>query len=292
MPQLEPAADKPQRILINYTPIRAAELKALYTGIARRHQVERTTVLERYVRREKTEDDPEAHVENCLKFLRTIDMISTNGETIRVINEDVFNGFSFELKLLAHIRQQPYPQDHLWNIYGVALSEGARTLSLDELETLVKRELDDYDFAWNTTKLRMWQALMEQLGVISVTKEEGIILSPCRALLYELLAIHEHRKSDDVTETFEWINEEFLQVFERGVGTRELHPAISDVLQNIEADGYVSLRSMTDAQEELKLPKSTHSIDTRRVKSYSIDDVPEGKAAYRYPLDQELEVQE
>ena len=291
MTEINTAAEKPESILINYSTTRATELKVVYGMIEQHGECPRSKLVEKFGRRRQNGGYETDQLEDTIRFLHAVDMIDRPEDgVVRPINRDIHPNLSFESKLLTHLRHQSFPQDHLWKIYGVALDKGGRTITLDQLLPEVERQLDDYDFSWNKEKLRMWRELMRQTGVITETDEEGIILSPCRALLHELLATYREEHSDDLYEVLRWIEENFLQLFKTRVGAPEVHPAISDVLQNMEDDDVLSFRAMTDAQHEVKLPASNFHPNSRRVKLFDVEPQKD-RIAYRYPLDQEqLEV--
>jgi hypothetical protein len=202
------------------------------------------------------------------------------------LNRDIFPNLAFEARLLYHLRQQRYPEDHLTRIQNIALETDDRSVTLDVLLPQVKGELDQYDFAWNETKLRMWRALSTQLGLVSETETRDVILSPCRRLLYDLFELYEQQEeTTDLYSALSWIEENFFNVFETTTGSPRVHPAISDVLQNMESEDVLELRGMSDAKSEVTLPESVHKQRSRSVSVYELEPMPESPA-YHYPLTQ------
>jgi hypothetical protein len=130
----------------------------------------------------------------------------------------------------------------------------------------------------------MWRALSTQLGLISETETRGVIPSPCRRLLYDLLDLHEQQEeTTDLYSALSWIEENFFDVFETTTGTPRMHPAVSDVLQNMEFEGVFEIRALSDAKNEVILPESVHTQTSRLVSVYDLEAMPDSPA-YQYPL--------
>ncbi|MEA5409626.1 hypothetical protein VB773_19955 [Haloarculaceae archaeon H-GB2-1] len=231
------AVDKPDRLLINHNTVRAAELKAVYESLVSDRKVQ--NIVSDFAH------EKEDNVRDCIDFLHAVDLLK-RGHDDRVVsplNRDIFPNLPFEARLLYHFRQQRYPKNHLSRIQNVALETDDRSVTLDVLLPQVKGELDQYDFSWNTTKLRMWRSLSTQLGLVSETDSRGVILSPCRRLLYDILELYEQQEdSTDLYSALTWIEENFFNVFETTTGSPRVHPAISDVLQNMESEDVLELR--------------------------------------------------
>lgn len=274
------AVDKPDRVLINHNTVRSAELKAIYESL----------VSERTVKNIVSDfaHEKEDNVRDCINFLHAIDLLE-RGHDDRVVsplNRELYPNLAFEARLLYHLRQQRYPKDHLTRIQNVALQIDDRSVTLDVLLPQVKGELDQYDFAWNETKLRMWRALSTQLGLVSETKTRGVILSPCRRLLYDLLELYEQQEdTTDLYSALTWIEENFFNVFETTTGSPRVHPAISDVLQNMESEEVLELRGMSDAKDVVTLPESVHTQRSRSVNVYDLAALPDSPT-YQYPISQ------
>mgnify|MGYP000173218051 CR=1 FL=1 len=274
------AVDKPDRVLINYNTVRAAELKAVYESLGGDRTVQDIVSDFAY--------EKEDNIEECINFLHAVDLLELgrDNRTVSRLNRDIFPDLAFEPRLLYHLRQQRYPRDHLTRIQNVALETGDRSVTLEVLLPRVKGELDQYEFKWNETKLRMWRALSTQLGLVSETETRGVILSPCRRILYDLLELHQQQEDTaDLYDALTWVEENFFNVFETTTGSPRVHPAISDVVQNMESDDVLELRGMSDAKNEVTLPESVHTQRSRSVSVYELEPMPESPA-YQYPLAQ------
>lgn len=273
------AVNKPDRTLINYNAVRAAELKAVYESLVSDRTVQ--NIISDFVR------EKENNVRNCIDFLHAVDLVERAGDdrVVSPLNRDIFPELSFEARLLYHLRQQPNPNDHLTRIQTVALGTADRSLTIDLLLPQVKSELD-HDLSWNETKLRMWRDLSAQLGLVSKTDSRGTVLSPCRRLLYDLLDLYEQQEDEtDLERALSWIEEHFFDVFETTSASSRVHPAISDVLQNMESEDVLELRGMSDAKNEVTLPEAVHTQRSRAVNVYDLEPMPES-SAYQYPLAQ------
>jgi len=193
---------------------------------------------------------------------------------------------------------------HFADVYSALLAEESRTVSAsdDDLRTILKRETD-YNFSWtDEKKIGMWVTLCEQLGLITET-DDDLILSPCRALLHDALVLapissEEDPEYDDIEvengelrRALDWINDNLFAVYEERAGTLRVHPAIADVLRNMEDDGVISLSSPGDSQNPVKIPPENladdicgNRRDATRLSIYSRPD----ETAYEYPLTQFL----
>ncbi|WP_273838054.1 hypothetical protein [Halococcus sp. PRR34] len=284
MPDYQRADDKPSQPLINHNTVRAAELKAVYNSLVSDRTVQ--NIVSDFAHENGD------NVRDCIGFLHATDLIKRGGDDriVSRLNHDVFPDLSFEARLLYHLRKQSYPQDHLTWIQDAALETADRSVTIDVLLPQVKGNLDQYDFAWNETKLRMWRALSTQIGLITETDTRGVILSPCRRLLYDLLDLHEqHQDTTDLYGALLWIEENFFDVFETTTGTPRVHPAVSDVLQNMESEGVLEFRALSDAKNEVTLPESVHTQTSRSVSVYDLEAMPDSPA-YQYPLTQSEQV--
>lgn len=274
------AVNKPDRVLINHNTVRLAELKAVYESLVSDRTVQ--NIVSDFAH------EKEDNVRDCINFLHAIDLLE-RGHDDRVVsplNREIYPNLAFEARLLYHLRQQRYPKEHLTQIQNVALETDDRSVTLDVLLPQVKGKLDQYDFSWNETKLRMWRALSTQLGLVSETETRGVILSPCRRLLYDLLELYEQQEdTTDLYSALTWIEENFFNVFETTTGSPRVHPAISDVLQNMESEDVLDLKGMSDAKVEVKLPESVHTQRSRFVNEYDLAALPDSPT-YQYPLSQ------
>lgn len=274
------AVNKPDRVLINYNTVRPAELKAVYESLVSDRKVQ--NIVSDFAH------EKEDNVRDCINFLHAIDLLE-RGRDDRVVsplNRDIFPNLAFEARLLYHLRQQPHPQNHITRIQNVTLNTASRSITLDVLLPQVKGSLDQYDFKWNPVKIEMWRALSTQLGLVSKTETCGVILSPCRRLLYDLLKLYEQQEdTTDLYSALTWIEENFFNVFETTTGSPRVHPAISDVLQNMESEDVLELRGMSDAKDVVTLPESVHTQRSRSVNVYDLAALPDSPT-YQYPLAQ------
>ncbi|WP_193366037.1 hypothetical protein [Halorubrum distributum] len=280
MTDYQHAIDKPERALINYNTVRMRELKLIKKSLVSDRPMR--NIISDFVR------EKEDNVRDCVDFLHTTDFLERGGDdrVVSPMNRNIFPDLAFEARLLYHLRQQPHPQDHLSLVQNIALESADRSITLDVLLPQVKGSLDQYEFPWNKTKLRMWRALGAQIGLISETESRGIILSPCRRLLYDLLELYEQQKNNaDLYSALTWIEENFLNVFETTTGSPRVHPAVSDVLQNMEAEEILEFQGLSDAKNEVTLPESVHTQRSRSVSVYDLNPIPDSPA-YQYPLAQ------
>ncbi len=299
-----PANTKPDKLLTGFISVRAPELKHIYNAIQSATSVDE--LVSKFGR--PTANGPESdHVEDTVRFLNTIDLVeSPSGDirsTVERINERQFKRLPFEARLLYHCNQQEGRQTHFAAIYRALLSEENRTVSAerDEVITVMNRETD-YKLAWKKEKIDMWAILCEQIGLITET-EDSIILSPCRALLYDALVLaptdtdeepsyeDAEVENGDFARALDWINDNLFAVYEDRAGTPRVHPAIADVLRNMEDDGVISLSSPGDSQHPVKIPPENldenvrgNRRDVTRISIYSRPD----EIAYEYPLTQFL----
>ena len=185
-----PANSKPDKLLTGFISVRAPELKHVYRSIQEPTSVSEVTgKFGRPTARGSKTD----HIEDTIRFLNAVDLVeSPSGDirgTVERVNEDLFEELSFEARFLYHCNQQSDRQRHFADVHRALMEEGVRTISAsrDDIRTVLKRETD-YDFSWTDPKINMWLRLCEQLGLISET-DDGIVLSPCLALLYDALVL-------------------------------------------------------------------------------------------------------
>ena len=299
-----PASHKPDKLLTGFISVRAPELKHIYASIQGTTSASEVT---NKFGRPTNRGLKTNHVEDSLRFLNAVDLVqSPTGDvldTVERINDRYFEGLPFEARLLYHCNQQDGRQSHFADIHRALLSEGSRTVNAgrNNLRTILKRETD-YDFFWTDEKIDMWVTLVEQVGLVTET-EDGLVLSPCRALMYDALALAPASSSDEsnyddltvdngeVQKMLDWINDNLFAVYEARTGTPRVHPAIADVLRNMTEDGVVDLSAPGDSQNEVTLPPEDLNDDTRGnrqdVTYVSVHSKPSA-TAYQYPLDQFL----
>lgn len=299
-----PADSKPEKILTGFISVRAPELKHVYNAIQGATSVDELTNRFGRPTAGGLETD---HIHDTIQFLNAVDMVeSPSGDiksTVEPINRHHHDSLPFEARLLYHCNQQKGRQTHLAAVYGALLSEGSRTVSAgrDDLRTILKRETD-YDFSWTDEKINMWVRLCEQLGLITETGDD-LVLSPCRSLLHDALVLAptnadaDPEYSDPEVENGEfrraldWIHDNLFALYEERAGTPRLHPAVADVLRNMENDDIISLSSPGDSQHVVEIPPENLADDVRGsrrdVTRISIRARPE-ETAYQYPLNQLL----
>lgn len=283
------ANHKPKATLVNYSTVRAPELKLIYTHL----QASPTSQVNQSTLQEKFTLDSDDHLAECLRFLHALDFIERpEDRVIELINQDVFPELSFEAKLLHHIKQQERPQDHLARAQDVAFEQARQSLDREQLVTDLAREVDYIE--WNDTKVNMWYRLYQGLGVLSYVDSRELILSPSRALLYELFAEFKRQTgSNDFGDAVVWIEENFMSILARRPGTPLLHRGVTDTLQNLLDADIMSVRGMADAQNEIKLPATHSRNEEPAVKEFTLHkDLSDMSAGYQYPLDQFREVAE
>lgn len=292
MPDYEYNTSKPEKLLTGYGTVRGAELKSIYTDI---EPMTPLSQIENRFGRPRSSGLETDHIDNCLRFLRTIDMVEQTGkDVLNPTNRDIFPEFelSFEPKLLHHIRQQTGKQSHLAAVYEVAVQEissdmgyyGVRRVSVDDLEIKVERETD-YDLEWREEKILMWANLLAPLGAISFSSDhDEILLSPSRAVLHELLSHHQYHRAngDSILAALEWIDGDFFPVFSRTGGQPAVHVGVADVLESLVADGALTLTGMSDRSEVVDLPRSID--DSQTPADYTIEAAPD-RPSYWYPLE-------
>ena len=299
-----PANSKPDQLLTGYISVRAPELKHIYNAIQGATSVNELTNKFGRPTAEGLQTD---HVEETVRFLNAVDLVeSPSGDirsTVERINQDRFTELPFEARLLYHCSQQEGRQTHFAAVYRALLSEESRTVSVgrDDLKTVLKRETD-YDFSWTKKKIDMWVTLCDQLGLITET-DNDLILSPCRALLHDALVLAPTEANEepdydtvevengDFRRALDWINDNLFGIYEKRAGTPRVHPAIADVLRNMENDDVISLSSPGDSQNAVEIPPEDLDDDVRgnrrdatRISIHSRPD----ETAYQYPLTQHL----
>lgn len=289
MPEYQQNTGKPERLLTGYGSVRSAELKAIYEDID--EMTPRSQIEGRYGRPKGGSYETD-HIDNCIRFLRTLDMVEQTGEDVlNPINQNLFSDFdlSFETRLLYHIRKQDGGQYHLAAIHDVAVEElggedhyGIRHVSVEDLVTEVRRNTD-YDLKWREEKIKMWANLLAPIGAVSYGSGD-ILITPSRALLHELLSHHQQYRNngESLLAALEWIHEEFFPVFSRTGGDPAVHVGVADVFESMVEDDVLTLTGMSDRTETVDLPTSIDN--TRTPADYSIAEAPE-RPSYWYPLE-------
>jgi hypothetical protein len=299
-----PADSKPDKILTGFISVRAPELKHVYNTIQGATSVDELTNRFGRPTAGGLETD---QIHDTIQLLNAVDMVeSPSGDiksTVEPINRRHHDGLPFEARLLYHCNQQKGRQTHFAAAYRALLSEGTRTVSarLDDLITILKRETD-YNFSWTKPKIKMWMRLCEQLGLITET-EDDLVLSPCRTLLHDALVLaptdadadpeygDPEVKNGEFRRALDWIHDNLFSLYEERAGTPRLHPAVADVVRNMENDDVISLSSPGDSQHVVEIPPEDLNNDARgsrrNVTRISIRARPQ-ETAYQYPLNQLL----
>lgn len=292
MPNYKYNTSKPEKLLTGYGTVRGSELKSIYTDI---EPMTPLSQIENRFGRPRPSGLETDHIDNCLRFLRTLDMVEqTEQDVLDPMNRDLFDKFdlNFEPRLLYHIEKQTEKQYHLASIYRIAVQEisqdgghyGVRRVSVDDLVIEVDRKTE-YDLEWREEKILMWANLLTPLGGISFSSDhDEILLSPSRSVLHELLFHHQrHRPNgDSVLSALEWIDENFFPVFSRMGGQPAVHVGTADVLESLVMDGVLSLTGMSDRSEVVDLPKSIDNSQTPA--DYTIEVSPD-RPSYWHPLE-------
>lgn len=245
---------KPEKDLVNYTTVRVPELRLIYSSLkAAGGGTMNTSTLE-----DSMVANDNAHLNECLKFLRAIDIIDRpEDRVVSLINEDVFPDLSFELRLLYHLNRQEHPQDHIIEAQRIAFEFAPKTVGRERLVTELNNEVGYIN--WNKTKINGWYHLLEGIGVLSYIDSRELVLSPRPALLYELLETYrDEENSTDFGGAVGWIEDNFLTVLTTRPGTPRLHQGVTDTLQILDDEDSVDVLGMSDATNEIVLP-STHS---------------------------------
>jgi len=275
------SSSKPETDLVNYNTVRVPELRLIYRTLDSVGGFANVSTLRDMMTPD--EDDP---LDECLRYLRAADLIDREDERmVELVNEEVYPDLSFELRLLLHLNQQDYPQDHVTEAQRVAFAKAQKTLRRDQLEVELNGELDY--IAWNEVKLNAWYRLLQGIGVLSFIDSRELVLSPRPILLYELFeTFRDTENSTDFGEAVTWIEELFMSVLTTRPGTPRLHQGVTDTLQTLLDEGYVSVRGMSDATSEVLLP-STHSRNEEpAVAEFELHGWPTNPpASKRYPLD-------
>ncbi|WP_139136209.1 hypothetical protein [Haladaptatus sp. W1] len=292
MSKYEYNTSKPDKLLTGYGTVRGAELKAIYSDINENTPLSQINARFGRPTNEGLETD---HIDNCLRFLRSIDMIECSGQNaFSPLNRNIFPDFevSFEPRLLYHTRKQTGRQSHLAAVHEVAIQElsseeghyGVRRVSVDDLKIKVDRATD-YNLKWREEKIEMWANLLAPLGAISYsTNHDEVLLSPSRGLLHELLSHHQaHRENgESILSVLEWIDENFFPVFSRTGGQPAVHVGVADVLESLVEDDVLRLTGMSDRNEVVELPRSID--DSQTPADYTLQTASD-RPSYWYPLD-------
>lgn len=281
---------KPEALLTGYNTVRGAELKAIYNILDTQGDVPVSAFEERFGRPNTENNDINtSHVDNCLKFLQSVDMIEVSAQdVVSKFNKDVYPKLSFEPRVLYHIRRQTDRQYHLSYIFDVMTKQNSRRMTLELLlEEVNEDDSESFGLQWNTTNLGMWANLSDTLGVISYvneTEENEIITSPTRGLMYELLGWYNQYGDDSerLARALEWIDDEFFAVFYSRPGTPEVAIGVAEVLRNLEEEGALETRSMSDTEDVVNVARRKRGMEA--VATFSVNDKP-NRASYQYPLD-------
>lgn len=291
------ATDKPERLLTGYGSVRGAELKEIYSSIDDDTPKSQIENLYGFLNPETGRRDTD-HIDNCLRFLETLDMIEMSAQDVlNRINTDVYPEMSFEPRLLYHINRQEGEQRHLADVHSVLMDinaggePGTREVNTETLLEEVKRELD-YEVSWNPTKIRMWANLMDNIGAVSYSTSADqnlVITSPSRALIHELLSWYHSEHVDgggtaNLVDALEWVDEEFVEVFSERIGNPTVHKGVVDVIESMCDDGVLEITATSDRTESVELDRDVAGF--KNPIEYSISEKPDSPE-YRYPLEKD-----
>lgn len=283
---------KPRALLVNYGTVRGAELKNLYRVLKSQGDIPKSALEMRFARPESQSGTRNTdHLDACLKFLRTLDMVTVSAQgVVRLQNDNVYPELNFEERLLHHIRQQEQKQYHLSYLFDVLAKQDRRRIERESFLTAVKQ--DDgraFGLQWNVTKLNMWCNLAETLGALSYVGNSEIVASPTRALLYDLLSWYSEHGDDpeEFLGAMNWIHDGILPVYASRPGNPRLATGVADVVRNMRSEGVLSLRSMSDTQRVVELPDRSGET-TEPIASFSVESRPV-TAPYTHPLDRTVD---
>lgn len=292
MPEYDYNDDKPEKLLTGYSTVRGAELKEIYRVLAGQGDVPRSAIEERFARPSATSHDRETtHVDNCLKFLQAVDMVEVSAQdVVSPMNRGVYSDIeAFEPRLLHHIRQQQGEQYHLSYIFDVAIAQDRRRIPEEELlEEVIGDDSRSFALDWRAEKIRMWANLVDHLGAISYLNRgepNEVLIAPTYSLLTDLLSWYQQNGEDPnrFVRALEWIDEEFFPLFSSRRGaTPTVSIGVADVLNDLESDGVLSLRAMSDTEDVVELPRSNRE-ENLNVATFEVDEVPD-RPSYWYPL--------
>lgn len=293
MPEYEYNDDKPEKLLTGYNTVRGAELKEIYRVLDHQGKVPVSAFEDRFARPSADSSTKRTvHVDRCLKFLRAVDMVEVSAQdVVSPMNRDVYPGIeAFEPRLLYHLRQQPGEQYHLSYVFDVAVGLDRRRIPEEELlEEVVDDDEQSFGFDWNSDNIRMWANLAEPLGAVSYLNRgetNQVLVAPTRGLLLELLSWYQEHGDDPdrFARALEWIDEEFFPVFNvRHGSSPTVSVGVADVLNDMASEDVLSLRSMSDTEDVVELPRSSRE-GSRNVATYTVEEVPD-RPSYWYPLD-------
>ncbi|MUV85321.1 hypothetical protein GJ631_01650 [Natronomonas sp. CBA1123] len=276
------SSSKPETDLVNYNTVRVPELRLIYRTLDSVGGHANVSTL-----RDTMTPEDDDHLDECLRYLRAVDLVDRNEDrVVELANEEVFPNLSFEPRLLLHLNQQDHPQDHVTEAQRVAFAKAPKTLRRDQLEVELEGELDY--IAWNETKLNAWYRLLQGIGVLSFIDSRELVLSPRPRLLYELFeTFRDTENSTDFGEAVAWIEKHFMSVLTTRPGTPRLHKGVTDTLQTLLDEEYVSVRGMSDATSEVVLPLTHSRNEEPAVTEFELHGWPTNPpASKRYPLDQ------
>lgn len=284
--------DKPEKLLANYTTVRSAELTEIVELIEWQGGVPVSAIERRFGRPSSENDTPNVdHVENCLKFLRAIDVIELSEQSVvGLLNKDIYPELPLEARLLHHVRQQEGEQSHLSYIFDVMAELDVHRVPRQRLYEAVQADDDmNFGFEWTKPKINMWANLADTLGAVSyvtATDENQIVTSPTRALLYDLLDWHaaNGETPERLLAALDWIHDEFLPVYASRAGTPEVTAGVAKTLRNMEAEDVLDFRTMSDTQKVVELPRQNG--DGVPVAEFTVGDRRQ-TAAYLHPLDRD-----
>lgn len=240
--------NKPERLLLGYVTLRGPDLEQVYRFIESKAPcTEEEFVDELFI---DDGSDGSSHHEECLRFLRSVDMVKLTDDRYDVINEQILEDQTFGLKLLHHLHEQTGRQTHVTFIIDLITKKNLTSSTQSELiKTIERSEENVYEFTWTDPKIKMWSYLLDFIGVIQMESEEELTFYPRREFVIELLK-HYSTSTDqsDLSGFLEYINNNYWNCFTT-TSPPTIHQGLSAVLINLAASGIIELHTYSDATE-------------------------------------------
>lgn len=281
------ADGKSNKDLASYQGVRGAEVKSIALNLQDSTPV--SQVHQDFVR--PADDANTSSVDDTLQFLHAIDIIEYPTErVVEPIDNQPFAKYSFETRILHHLKQQKDAQDHFNRIQEVMVKrekqKEVRLYDKANLKEDLERKADDYPFDWTIQKVETWYNLMAPMGLISIRNNQEIGTSPSPALVYDLLDIFKQKEgSNSLREALDWIEENFFASYADTGGVPRVHLGLSDTMKTMIHDNSLSLMSPSDATYEVEVP----ATKADRVSRFKLSERP-SMPSYRYPLEHDMVV--
>lgn len=276
------ANGKSNKDLASYQGVRGAEVKAIATNLQGSTPI--SQVHQNFVR--PADDANTSSVDDTLQFLHAIDVIERpTDRVVEPIEDQPFNEYPFEVRILHHLKQQQDAQDHFARIQEVMVrrdrEKEVRLYDKANLKEDLEREADDYPFDWTVEKVETWYNLMAPMGLISIKDNQEVGTAPSPALVYDLLdGFNQEEGSNSLREALDWIEERFCACYASPGGVPRVHIGLSDTMKTMIHDDVLSLMTPSDATYEVEVP----ATKADRVSRFELSERP-NKPSYRYPLE-------